>query len=84
MIVHKLIPGLQHTPGLCRKSVANTPSGLTCAMASCKCLFYAIAKMLQVVKKNLTKEKVARQSEVDTKKIRYWFQQKECLVENKK
>ena len=39
--------------------------------------------MLHVVEK-LSKEAVARQFKVDTKNIRYWFQHKECLVENKK
>ena len=83
IIVHKLMPGLQYTPGSCRKGVANGPSGSTRAMVSCKRLSYAIAKMLQVVEK-LSKESIKRQFKVEAKKIRYWIQQVTCLVENKK
>ena len=50
--------GLQYIPGSCGKGVANTLSGLTRAMASCKLLFYATVKIIQVLEK-LTKEAVA-------------------------
>ena len=75
--------GLQYTLGSCGKGVANTLSGFTRAMASCKLLFYATVKIIQALEK-LINEAVAKQLKMDTKKIRYWFQQKECLVENKK
>ena len=75
MIAHKLTTGLQYTQGLRGKGMANASSGLTCAKMSCKCLSYAITTMLQVVEK-FTKEELARQSKVDTKKSTIVFSRK--------
>ena len=73
------MPGLQYIPGSSGKGVAIAPSGGMHAMASCKLLSYANAKMFQVIEK-LSKEAVARQFKGYTKKIVYWFQQKQFWV----
>ena len=49
--VHKLTPGLQYMPRSCRKGMVNAPSGHTCAIASCKLLYYANVKLVRMVEK---------------------------------